>query len=203
MHVVIILDKSGSMGHTTDDTKGSLNGLANEYPDATFSLIEFGYDITVSVEQGMGGDLKKAIENYRPSGGTPLYDGIGKAFDSVVTLDSGKEMIAIITDGQENQSRLWKKEQIKTLLTLAQRAGVGVLFLGANMDAFAEASSLGLARESTLSYMDTASLSVPTSQVNVGAVLRQSVATYAATGSVNTTSLQALQAKEAEENKTP
>lgn len=193
MHIVIILDRSGSMAHTADDTRGSLHSLAAEYPEATFSMVEFGNGIVVTVEDGLGGDLKKAADAYRPQGGTPLYDGIAHAFATVVKMNGAQELIAVITDGHENESRKWTKEHVKVLLELAQKAKVGVLFIGANIDAFSEASGLGIARENTLSFASTRGLSQ-----TLGTALTQSVAQYATTGAVST---EALQAKIEEEQK--
>ncbi len=61
------------------------------------------------------------IETYQPNGNTALLDALGRAiteadsrFRAMSEADRpGKVIIVVVTDGQENSSQTWTKEQIK------------------------------------------------------------------------------------------
>lgn len=83
---------------------------------------------------------KLSEENYRPRGNTPLFDAIGATISKLdVELKAyGKNppaaVVVIQTDGQENDSSEYKREQILRLIEKREEAGWTFVFLGANMD---------------------------------------------------------------------
>ena len=89
-------------------------------------------------------------ETYAPSGWTALYDAIGKTIDTA-QLGETDTIVTIFTDGQDNKSVEWKKDSIKILIELRQRENKwGFVYFGANQDAWAAGSSLGIAN--TVNY---------------------------------------------------
>ncbi len=66
-------------------------------------------------------------------------------------------MVVVMTDGEENSSVEWRAQRgsIKNIINAMEADGCEFTFFGANIDAFAEAESLGLARGSTVSYAAT------------------------------------------------
>lgn len=92
---------------------------------------------------------------YVPAGMTALYDAIAntvKRVESDVT-DNTQVITVIMTDGQENSSRENTEEQVNALITQKQDAGNWTfVFLGADQDAWATASRLGVARGNVISY---------------------------------------------------
>jgi hypothetical protein len=79
---------------------------------------------------------------------TPLLDAIGHVVgetDKVALRDGEKVALVILTDGHENASKEHTKETIKALLKDRQdNKGWLVVFLGADVDAFAEANAIGV-----------------------------------------------------------
>jgi hypothetical protein len=97
-----------------------------------------------------------------PRGGTPLLDAVGKTLEHVMARHAqlgarapGQTIVMVITDGQENASRLYRKEQIQQLVKDRQAAGWAVLYLGANVDEFAEAAAIGIDHKLSLGYAPT------------------------------------------------
>lgn len=140
--IVMLLDSSGSMGVLKNETIQAFNSFIASQKEldgeATFSLYNFGS----AVNSTEAIDIKKVqdlnVFSYRPSGGTALYDAIGKAI-SVEVKSGTSGVLAILTDGEENSSRLFKKEQIATMIKDIQDInGWQVIFLGANITNFTE-----------------------------------------------------------------
>jgi uncharacterized protein YegL len=99
--------------------------------------------------------------DFVPRGGTPLLDAVGV---TVATLDDDwrreqpeRCVVVIVTDGEENSSVEYTKEKVKALIQSRQDSGKwAFIYLGANVDSFAEAGSMGIARANTANYRNTA-----------------------------------------------
>lgn len=96
---------------------------------------------------------KVAKLDLQPRGATPLLDALGQTLVKTgerlkaMAEDQrpGKVLFVIITDGEENSSREYKKTTIKEMIERQQNVyRWQFIFLGANVDAFAEAGSLGI-----------------------------------------------------------
>ncbi len=103
--------------------------------------------------------------DYMPAGGTALHDSMATSIDELgATLASkvewarpSKVIFVVITDGEENASRFTAQEDVKRRVEhQAQRYGWDFVFLGANMDAFAQADALGIAAHATANYFASA-----------------------------------------------
>ena len=115
-------------------------------------------------------------ENYRPNGGTNLYDAIGVTIrtieDQLAPLEAiPNVLVVIITDGDENCSREHTLASVKSLIKQKEGEGWTFIYLGANQDAFAVGSSFGLSKGQTMSY-DTGAM------VQTMATLSASTTTY-------------------------
>jgi hypothetical protein len=93
--------------------------------------------------------MELSRQNYVPRASTPLLDAIGHAvadIDKVALRPNEKIGLVILTDGFENASKEHTKETVRKLLTDRQdNKGWLVTFLGADIDAFAEAGAIGIA----------------------------------------------------------
>lgn len=98
-----------------------------------------------------------------PRGGTPLLDAVGRTI-SQVAADLGKlppadqpdgVMVLIITDGAENASREYTQDAVKQLIQAHTDGGWHFIYLGANVDAFAEAGKYGVLRTNSAHYSST------------------------------------------------
>lgn len=157
-HDFILLDRSGSMGGPMwPEALGAINGyvetLAKDNVDTGVTLATFdthgpGIAFDIIRDRITPPTWKKVTnEDAEPRGSTPLNDAIGK----IVTLAKAgingqqydKVAIIIMTDGFENASREYTHEKAKTLLEECRAKGWQVIFLGANFDNAAQATSYG------------------------------------------------------------
>ena len=94
-------------------------------------------------------------ETYLPTGNTPLYDAVGAAIRSSEKVANGRPVLMVIqTDGQENASREWSYKAVRDLIEEKQKPGSlwTVVFMGADMDAWAVAQGLGVQMSNTVRY---------------------------------------------------
>lgn len=151
----ILLDRSGSMENCRDTTIDAFNeyvmGLRrSDDVDARVSLMIFdshSIDMLQQVEPAKS-SLELSRSNYVPRASTPLLDAVGQAVAEIdkVQLRPGEKIgLVILTDGAENASKEHTKETIRKLLTDRQdNKGWLVTFLGADIDAFADAGAIGI-----------------------------------------------------------
>lgn len=150
--VVVLLDRSGSMASMKDTALESLNGIIHNQkmkPDGLrFSLMlfdEMSIDFLYTAEA-----IEKVARitpaQFQPRAGTPLLDSVAKA---IIHADSTKKvgeqvMIAIITDGLENQSTEYNRETLFSWIQNKQDEGWEFMFMGANQDAWDTAHTMGI-----------------------------------------------------------
>lgn len=167
--IVVIIDRSGSMSGLANDTIGSFNIFLKEQKDvpgeAAFTLCTFNEDYSLVhdfIKLGTVPDLD--AKSYRPSGGTALLDAMGTTIDSVGAKLAAmpederpsKVIVLVVTDGQENSSKVFTKEKIKSMVE-HQRDNYKweFVFMGANVDAFSEGTSLGFSGSNSVGYNAT------------------------------------------------
>ena len=92
-------------------------------------------------------------KTYRPSGNTALYDALGNTVQTVNTDGFDKIITVIMTDGEENSSHEWTMQGIRELIRCKEAAGNWTfVFLGANLDAFAQGTNLGVPVANSVRY---------------------------------------------------
>lgn len=163
MIVHLILDNSGSMYATRQDTIGGVNGyvrgLLTDAVDAEKSkLTVTRFDRTNAVVQPLTllRNFTPLTEANYPAQGmsTSLYDAVGDFTDRVQLLDDGTEpqLLVIITDGEENSSTRHTRESvIRAIDALKAKGNWTVAFIGANIDVWAAGKAIGAT--SSLSYV--------------------------------------------------
>jgi hypothetical protein len=98
-------------------------------------------------------DIKLLTEHaYQPRGMTPLLDAIGKTMNAAKTKGFKNVIFCIVTDGEENASREYKLEAVRALIAEKREAGWQVAYIGADVDAFKEGASLGIAAGQSMNY---------------------------------------------------
>jgi hypothetical protein len=170
--ITVILDKSGSMSNVRGDTIGGYNTFVTEQQKlpgtCDITLIQFSDSSEFTYKSKNIHELTEGVNasQYVPQGNTALLDAIGKAViekgkelaDLPEDQRPGKVLFVIITDGQENASREFNNDQIKQMIEHQQQAyNWDFTFLGANIDTFATADSLGIAQGKSLSFSTTKS----------------------------------------------
>lgn len=165
----VIIDRSGSMTGLRHDTMGSFNSFLKEqqaFPgEALFTLCTFN-DRSTLVHDFVKIASVEGINDttYRTEGNTALLDAMGTTIDSV-----GKKLAAlpeeerpskviflIITDGEENSSHTYSREQIKSMVQHQRETySWEFVFMGANIDAITAGTSLGISAQNSVSYSAT------------------------------------------------
>ncbi len=164
--IICIIDRSGSMEPVTLESIEGFNGFIEEQKKeegtASVSLFLFNSYLKSIYENTPIQQAPHLNErNYRPDGGTALLDAIGTVIDSTgVRLSKTPEhlrpervVVFILTDGMENQSRIYSKEEIlKKITHQTVHYNWIFVFLGANQDSFEEAEKMGISRDYTSGY---------------------------------------------------
>ena len=164
--IVFILDRSGSMSGLEKDTIGGYNSLIKkqkkEEGEAYISTVLFD-DRTEVLHDRVGLDKIKPMteEEYYVRGCTALLDAVGGAIHHIGNVHKyareedrpEKTLFIITTDGQENSSRMYTYEKVKRMVERQKKKyGWEFLFLGANIDAVAEAGRFGIKPERAVNY---------------------------------------------------
>ena len=164
--IVFILDRSGSMSGLEKDTIGGYNSLIKkqkkEEGEAYISTVLFD-DRTEVLHDRVGLDKIKPMteEEYYVRGCTALLDAVGGAIHHIGNVHKyareedrpEKTLFIITTDGQENSSRMYTYEKVKRMVERQKKKyGWQFLFLGANIDAVAEAGRFGIKPDRAVNY---------------------------------------------------
>ncbi|MGA7328901.1 MAG: hypothetical protein WBX25_31550 [Rhodomicrobium sp.] len=160
--VTFLLDRTGSMESVRDDTIGAFNTyldtLKQDGDSLYFTLIQFD---SMSVDKVHVNEPVKEIprltrETYVPRASTPLIDAAYKTIKAVEKSVNGspqtKIVICIQTDGQENASIEYGWDELNALIKEKFEQGWQFNFMGAGIDAYSQASRMGISMDQTLSY---------------------------------------------------
>jgi uncharacterized protein YegL len=173
LHVALVLDMSGSMGVVWDATLAGLNqyisDLREQEGETLFSLTAFD---TVLEHWWVAEPVQKipyiGKDRYAPRGSTALYDAIAQTItetESRLRMNGGREgekiLVVIITDGAENSSQDYSlnmngRQRLFDLVRRYEEKGNWTFsYIGANVDAYAEAGAIGIAAGNTVSASST------------------------------------------------
>jgi len=167
LELVFILDRSGSMSGLEKDTMGGFNSIIDKQKqlhgdDVIVSTVLFDHQTEVIHNRVPIEDVEPMDEaTYYVGGSTALLDAVGGAIEHTKRVhrllgdvDKPQEVMYIITtDGQENSSKMYQRKQIKRLVEAQQEKGWEFIFLGANINAFADAHTYGIKQDRTVQYM--------------------------------------------------
>ena len=167
--IIFVIDASGSMSHLVGDTIGGFNGFIESQ-----KALEGKVTLTTVLFDSNWRTLHNGIDlhevkpmttaDYVAGGMTAMLDAIGETINRVQDRhdELGAEkpenvLFVITTDGEENSSRKFTKNQIEKMIK-HQTNGHGwkFMFLGANMDAVKEATSIGISKDYATGYTYTA-----------------------------------------------
>ena len=148
LYAHVILDRSGSMHDCAADAVGGYNAYVTKLPTtARVSLTLFdtdGIDLVRDAVEPVAARLTD--DEYVPRSTTPLYDAVGRTIADVEKRSKGFDRVAlvILTDGLENASREFTREDIlKSLTRKQEQHGWLVVYLGANQDAWEVGQKFG------------------------------------------------------------
>jgi hypothetical protein len=150
-----ILDRSGSMHTCYEDTLGGFNHFVEQQkktnPDGSMSLTLFAHDYHIVYEDKSINDIVNLDEEtYFPRGQTALLDAIGTTIKK--SKNKTKHTVVILTDGEENASRVYTKGHINDLIEMKRQMGWEFVFLGANQDAIQTGHMLGIPENGAMTF---------------------------------------------------
>ena len=161
--VTFVLDKSESMRIVESETvKGINEYLETLRGDDTPTLLHLmafnSKDVDVIYDfEDVSYTKDMTSSNYVPDGLTPLYDSIGQGIretERYMKFRPGdwKVIFTIMTDGIENFSTKYNRQQILELIAKKEKQGWLFVYLGANQDAWEVAESIGIKRQYAANY---------------------------------------------------
>jgi len=164
--LVFILDRSGSMAGLEQDTIGGFNAMLDrqkkEEGTVLVSTVLFDSETRVVHDRLPLAQVAPMTEKeYYVGGTTALLDAIGGAIHHIGNIHKyarredvpQKTLFVITTDGMENASRRYDYEKVRQMISRQQeKYGWEFLFLGANIDAAAEAARFGIGAEHAADY---------------------------------------------------
>ena len=164
--LVFILDRSGSMSGLEKDTIGGFNAMIEkqkrEDGQALVSTVLFDNESMVIHDRLPLDRVPPLTEReYYTRGCTALLDAVGGAIHHIGNIHKyarkedvpDKTLFIITTDGYENASRRYDYEKVRHMIQHEkEKYGWEFLFLGANIDAAAEAKRFGISEDRAVTY---------------------------------------------------
>ncbi len=164
--LVFILDRSGSMSGLESDTIGGFNSMIEkqkkEEGEALVSTVLFDHESAV-IHDRLPLDRVPPMtdKEYFTRGSTALLDALGGAIHHIGNVHKyarredvpEKTLFIITTDGYENSSSRYDYEKVRKMIERQkEKHGWEFLFLGANIDAAAEAKRFGISADRAVNY---------------------------------------------------
>lgn len=156
LHICFVLDESGSMYNSVDDVIGGFQKLIDEQKgekngECIISLYRFSDTVKKDYIGKPVDEVSKLI--YSPGGCTAMNDGVGTAIDEIGKWLSdmneserpSKNMIVIMTDGQENASKEYNFDTVKAKIKhQEEKYSWTFVYMGTNLQDIKDANRLGI-----------------------------------------------------------
>ena len=169
--IAVVLDRSGSMKLVADATISGFNEFVHsqklEPGQANLKLVQFDDQYEEVFDKPLSEVPALDHQTFVPRGWTALHDAIGRTIN---LLDNelknmpeadrpAKVLVLILTDGEENRSTEFTREQIADMVKEKQeKSSWNFVFLGANQDAVLTASGFNIPHDSSLTYNSNAAV---------------------------------------------
>lgn len=168
LHICFVLDESGSMYNSVDDVIGGFQKLIDEQKgEKNGECIISLYRFSDTVKKDYIGKPVNEVPRltYSPGGCTAMNDGIGTAIDEIgkwlSDMDESdrpsKNMIVIMTDGQENASMEYSFDTVKEKIKhQEEKYSWTFVYMGTNLKDLKDANRLGIKMRSVSSSRNIA-----------------------------------------------
>lgn len=158
--IIVVLDRSGSMKKIAEATVNGFNEFIEEHKNAEgvakITLAQFDDRYELDYKSLPINEAKNLVldETFVPRGTTALYDAIGMTINNTKTTSD--VIFVIITDGAENASHEFTREDVFNLIQEHEEKGWKFIFLAANQDAIKTGKTIGIKGGRAMSYSATA-----------------------------------------------
>ena len=156
LHICFVLDESGSMYNSIDDVIGGFQKLIDEQKgekngECIISLYRFSGTVKKDYIGKPVNEVPKLY--YSPGGCTAMNDGVGTAIDEIGKWLSdmneserpSKNIIVIMTDGQENASKEYNFDTVKAKIKhQEEKYSWTFVYMGTNLQDLKDANRLGI-----------------------------------------------------------
>jgi len=136
-NVYLLLDRSGSMAREWKSTLESINGYVKKLEDdvnvflAAFDS-SYGDDWFKVIRKTTAKAFEPVTEyEVSPRGGTPLFDAAGKIMHQMISDNSKKAVLVVMTDGEENSSREYSHSSVMSMIKKLEEKDWPIVYLGA------------------------------------------------------------------------
>ena len=163
--ITVLLDRSGSMQSIADDVVGGFSQFVESQRtgagEAVLSLVQFDSQSIDSLFTARPVHQVELPIRFEPRGSTPLLDALGQTIVSTgarlrTMRESdrpGRVIFVAITDGLENASQEYNLARIREMIQHQESVYKwDFVYLGANVDAFAESEAMGFASHKAGSF---------------------------------------------------
>jgi len=146
--IICIIDRSGSMAGMAKEAIGGFNQFLTEQkalPDDSckFTLVLFDHDYNKIYDAVDIQDVAELNETtYVPRGTTALFDAMGRALDDAIDRiqkeysEKPRMAVMVMTDGQENASKDYKKDRLEKLVEDLKKEGWQFVFMSSDLNSF-------------------------------------------------------------------
>ncbi len=160
LHICFVLDESGSMYYSSTDVIGGFKSLIEEQKkqnqgECIISVYKFSDEVK---HDYIGKSIYEIPDlEYSPGGCTAMNDGIGTAIDEIgewlSNMDESerpsKNLIVIMTDGQENSSKKYSFKDVKDRIKhQEEKYNWSFVYMGTDLADTEEATNLGIVYKS-------------------------------------------------------
>ena len=154
LDLIFVMDRSGSMSGSEEDTIGGFNSFIQREKDKGFetrvTTVLFDDQYEVLYKRKPINEVSELTRNeYWVRGCTALLDAIGRTITSLDKEIDNKVLFVIMTDGMENASREFSKEKIRNLIGSHNWE---FIYIGADIDSYSEAGNIGIRMNRTANY---------------------------------------------------
>ena len=155
LDVVFILDKSGSMSGSEENTISSFNEYLEREKknnfDTRVTTMLFSDNYKYLYKRLSVDKVKQlTCDDYYVGGCTGLYDAIGNGINYMDNCNTDKVMFIIITDGYENASREFNNKKIKKMIKAHSKWEF--IYIGADIDSYAAGDVIGIKNENIANF---------------------------------------------------
>jgi Mg-chelatase subunit ChlD len=175
LHIILILDESGSMDGIRADIVGSVNSFIREQKgiksdNSKITFIKFNSVVSNVYEKKLLTETTElTLNDYKPQNNTALFDAVG--FALVKYSDEKNICVIIVTDGQENASKDFTREKMVELIEKQKKMGWNFVYLSADLSQMKQGENIGI-HTSPNGTMHTNTQNMVESYQNLGECIR-------------------------------